>query len=309
MNFIHGVTFLLENGNSQSFAGEETRRSLVLMKETTGCDTVILAFGALQDTPYSEGIDWQGPIFPTDQDLIDLITYAKSLGLRVILKPMLNCRNGVWRAHIAFFDKDVPCEPKGSVWFQHYSEYILHAAALAEKTSCEMLLVGCELVQMEHWDAAWRELVKKVRGIYHGLVSYNTDKYQEEMVTWWDCLDVISSSGYYPESAWNKNLDRIEAVVKRYNRPFFFAECGCMCRIGCEEVPNDWRFEGPFDPMVQAKYYEVMFRECAKRPWIRGFGIWDWPQYQIQLKNPAEDDGYFIWQKPAAAVIRAFYES
>ena len=44
---------------------------------------------------------------------------------------------------------------------------------------------------------------------YYGLMSYNTDKYQEDHVSWWDCVDVISSSGYYPIDQWEQELDRI----------------------------------------------------------------------------------------------------
>lgn len=41
-----------------------------------------------------------------------MIRFAQSLGLKVALKPTVNCDNGVWRARISFFDHDVPCEPK-----------------------------------------------------------------------------------------------------------------------------------------------------------------------------------------------------
>ena len=64
------------------------------------------------------------------------------------------------------------------------------------------------------------------RQVYHGLLTYNTDKYQEEMVTWWDALDVISSSGYYPIDKWDENFRRIKAVADAFDKPFFFAECG-----------------------------------------------------------------------------------
>ena len=106
---------------------------------------------------------------PSDDELREVINYAKTLGLRVILKPMLNCRNGVWRAFINFFDKDVPCEPKWSVWFKNYTEYMLHYAAIAEETGCEMLMIGCELVMAERQEKYWRALIEKVRLVYTGL--------------------------------------------------------------------------------------------------------------------------------------------
>lgn len=79
---------------------------------------------------------------------------------------------------------------------------------------------------------------------YHGLVSYNTDIYQEDHVSWWDCVDVISSSGYYPIDQWEQELDRIEKIVLKYRKLFFFAEAGCMSRKGSGMVPNNWELQG-----------------------------------------------------------------
>lgn len=306
MEFINGYTFLLRESKTQGFADEKTRQSLKLLKDSTGCNYIVLAFGALQDTAQSEQIDFKGPHIPTDEELLKVIGYARELGLKIILKPMLNCRNGVWRAHINFFDKDVPCEPKWSVWFENYMSYIVHFAEIAQKTECEILMIGCEMVQSERMESYWRELVRRVRQVYHGPVTYNTDKYQEDVVKWWDCLDIISSSGYYPQDKWEENLDRIEQVVKKYNKPFFFAECGCMCREGCTEAPNDWTYQGKYNLQIQADYFKQMFEECSKRSWIEGFGIWAW------VNNPQDDegkldDGYGTYGKPSCQVIKEFY--
>lgn len=143
---------------------------------------------------------------PTDEELRSMIAYAVDLGLRVILKPMVNCRDGSWRAWINFFDNEVPCEPKWSRWFDSYMDYMLHYARLAEECGCEMLIIGCELVMAERREAEWRELISKLRTVYFGLLTYNTDKYQEDRVPWWDALDVISSSGYYPMDGGRKIL-------------------------------------------------------------------------------------------------------
>jgi hypothetical protein len=95
----------------------------------------------------------------------------------------------------------------------------------------------------------------------------------EEHVTWWDCLDVISSSGYYPITDWEKELDRIEAVVLRERKPFFFAEAGCPSRDTSPMLPNAWDLPGKTDADAQAGYYRVLFEHCGKRPWIEGFGF------------------------------------
>ena len=186
--YIKGFTFRLCPGKAQGFADEKTKESLRTLKASTAIDTAVIAIVALQDTPHSEQIDYTGSHMPSDDELKEMIGYAKSIGLRVILKPMVNCRNGVWRAFINFFDKDVVCEPKWSQWFKNYAAYMLHYAAVAQETGCEMLIVGCELVMSERQEKYWRDLIGKVRGVYSGLLTYNTDKYQEDQVQWWDCV-------------------------------------------------------------------------------------------------------------------------
>lgn len=306
MKYVKGFTYRMAPSKNQSFAGDEAKKSLLLLKEATACDTIVLAIGALQDTPQSEYIDYVGEHMPTDEELGTMIDYAKELGLRVILKPMLNCRNHVWRAHINFFDLEVVCEPKWSTWFRSYNEYILHYAQIAEEKECEMLIIGCELVQTERKEGYWRELIEQVRKVYQGLITYNTDKYQETEIKWWDAVDVISSSGYYPINEWEENLDRIEAVVTKFDKPFFFAECGCPCRTGSANIPNDWTFQGPKDVMEQARYYEAMFEACSKREFVQGFACWDW--LSNLLDYPVDNDGYSVYQKPAADRIKKWYE-
>lgn len=196
-----------------------------------------------------------------------------------------------------FFDKDVPCEPKWSDWFRSYSAYILHFAKIAEDTGCEMLCIGCEMVQTDRREAEWRQLIAEVRKVYTGLITYNCDKYQEDNVGWWDALDIISSSGYYPANDWENQLNRIEKVVQAYGKPFFFMEAGCLSRSGSAAIPNDWTLAGTADQDEQVKFYKAMFSACDSREWIGGFMLWDWPAKLYSLDEAAADDGYCIYGK------------
>ena len=171
-----------------------------------------------------------------------------------------------------------------------------------------MFIAGCEMVMSEHRDAEWRKLISDIKEVYHGPVSYNTDKYQEDNVTWWDCVDVISSSGYYPVNDWENQLDRIEKVVKKFNKPFFFAECGCMSTKGSFLVPNDWCIRGEAAPDEQALWYKAMFEACKKRPFVRGFCIWAWAAKQYPLSGAAANTGYEIYGKPALEVVHHYYK-
>ena len=281
------------------FAQTRARESLCLMKQRTGATHVIFAPRAEQATPYCEKISWASGV--SDDELRSMILHAQQLGLTVFLKPTVNCSDGVWRAHIHCFDVDVPCEPKWSNWFAAYTAFQLHYARIAEETGCAMFLAGCEMVGTEHREAEWRRLIADIRSVYRGPVSYNTDKYQEGHVQWWDAVDVISSSGYYPLSCWEQELDRIEIIVRRFGKPFFFAETGCMSVHGAGAVPNDWEVQGTPDETEQAGWYAEMLKACSRRPWISGIALWDWPA-DLGHASP-----YSVCGKEAEAVIRRYF--
>lgn len=306
MNYIKGITFA-PFACKGTFEKESAYESLRIMRERTGADFVILVPNGLQDTPQSESIDYKGKAAIGDEELERMIAYAKELGLRVALKPTVNCKNGTWRAHICFFDEDVVCEPKWSNWFAAYTQFQLHYARIAQKCGCEMFIAGCEMVQAEKREAEWRKLIADIRKEYTGLVSYNTDKYQEERVKWWDCVDVISSSGYYPIDKWEQELDRIESVVKKYNKPFFFAEIGCMSVTGSKFVPNNWGIKGEADMEGQAAWYRAMLEACDKRDWINGLCVWDWPAFLYQEEMAPRQMDYAIYGKTAEQVVKKYY--
>lgn len=306
MEFIKGITFA-PFARRGFLSRREAFESLDNLIERTNANLIILVPNGLQDTPQSEEIDFYSEATMSDGELTDIIEYAHKKGIKVALKPTANCRNGTWRAHINFFDEDVPCEPKWKNWFKSYTDFQLHYAEIAEKTGCELFIAGCEMVQSERREKEWRKLIADIRGVYSGLVSYNTDKYQEHNVKWWDCVDIISSSGYYPINDWEVQLDRIEKVVKKFKKPFFFAECGCMSTKGSNLVPNDWSVRGEVDSEGQAAWYTAMFEACEKRDWVEGFAVWDWCGKQYPVSKALTHGGYEIYGKPAEKVVSDFY--
>jgi hypothetical protein len=227
--------------------------------------------------------------------------------MKVCLKPVVNVADGTWRAYIGFFDWDVPGEPTWSEWFESYTAFILHAAVIAEEEGCDMLCIGCEMVRADSQDALWRALITKVRGVYSGLITYNCDKYQEDHVTWWDAVDVVSSSGYYPMGSWPEQLDRISAVVERVGKPFFFMEAGCPSRTGSPAKPNDWSLPGEPNGAAQLDYYRDMLAQCRSRPWVDGLMLWDWPATLYPQSEAAGNDDYCPYGKPAGAFLTEQY--
>lgn len=304
MDFLKGFTFapFCERG---VLGKEETRKSLKVMQEETGCNLVIFAPVGWMATAHTEEIDYTSDMTCGDEELAEIIRYAKELGLKVGIKPTVNCKDGTWRAHVNFFDEDVPCEPKWGNWFARYTEFQLHYAKIAQQTGCDVFITGCEMVMTERRETEWRRLIADVKQRYSGPVSYNTDKYQEHNVKWWDCVDVISSSGYYPIDDWEHQLARIESVVKKFDKPFFFAELGCMSAEGSPMAPNNWEIGGREDCEGQAKWFEAMFAALEKNSWVQGLAIWSWNPV---LLSEETKKGYEIYNKPALNVVREHFK-
>lgn len=231
---IAGITWGWPGIRGQ-WGGERAEASLRALADT-GATWVTLAYAVLQPDAHTPDIDPDSSV--SEDEIRWAVARCRELGLRVCLKPTVNCADGTWRAYIDFLHPDVPGEPTWGQWFESYRAVLVPAAALAAELEVEMFCVGCEMVSADVHDAQWRETISAVREVYPGLVTYNCDKYQEDRLTWWDAVDVISSSGYYPTGTWPTHLARIGAVVAREGKPFLFLEGGCPSREGSPARPK-----------------------------------------------------------------------
>lgn len=82
-----------------------------------------------------------------------MIRYAKSKSNCVALKPTVNCKNGVWRAYISFFEKDVPCEPKWENGFAmwEWAPVLLSRSTEARDTSYEICIKPVQEVIKDYY--------------------------------------------------------------------------------------------------------------------------------------------------------------
>ena len=309
LNNIKGITFA-PFAHKGVLSKKDAFKSLDAIKERTAANFIMLVPCGLQETAQSDIIRYDTEATMSDTELIAIIRYAKKLGFNVGLKPTINCKNGVYRAYVSFFDNEVPNEPCWRNWFNSYTEFQMHYAEIAKAENVDMFVCGSEMVMAESREDDWRRLIKQLRRVYSGILTYNTDKYQEDHVTWWDALDSISSSGYYPINALEENFQRIAEVAKRFDRPFLFMESGCPSRAGSEYIPNNWSYGGPQNLKAQADWYQAFADALLRHPWVRGCVWWDWSATRLYpLEKAATDDGYCVYGKPTEAVLKRYTEA
>ena len=194
---ILGYTYgyMANRGEINSPKGIHSQEMLYEMHNNWIC----LAVANYQKTYSSTHIYADYERTPTDRDIEGFVRRAHAKNIKVCLKPMLNCEDNVWRALIQFPDVNMDeNDIYWKQWFDNYKHFILKYAELAEELKCEMLCIGCEMLGTEHRKYEWLYLIEEIRKIYSGKIVYNTNHDHEEDVEWFDALDYIGTSAYYP---------------------------------------------------------------------------------------------------------------
>lgn len=242
---------------------------------------------------------------------------AKKLGLKSVLKPHLWIHRppeGKWRAEIAMKN-----EADWQRWFEQYRRFILHFAALAQKTGIDVFCIGTELhTTIKERDKDWRHLIAEVRKVYHGKLTYAANWYQEfEDVGFWDELDFIGIQAYFPltdkinpsvedlKRGWEPYSKKIENVQRKFNKPVIFTEIGYKSARNAAIRPWEWKNDSSEQQdraalLTQANCYEAFFQSFWNKDWFAGVYFWKWfpnlenvPHYEeldfTPQNRPAED--------------------
>ncbi len=303
------------------FRTEGAIKSQELLYET-GVNWVCLTVVCTQETAHSTNIDFDFVRTCSDRDIMDAVERAHSKGVKVCLKPMVNCRDGVWRAYINFADSDFAGkDPYWDKWFKSYGNFMKYYAELAEETGCEMLCIGCEMCGTERKEKHWRKLIAELRTIYSGELIYNTNHGHEGEVKWFDAVDYVGTSAYFPvadaggatsemmQERWSRIRDELYKVYEKWQKKIVFIEIGCRSANGCATMPWDFSHKDlPHDEDEQANFYDSCLATFADQPWFGGIFWWDWSTYIYDTKEEAaKENGFNIHLKKAEEVLKKWY--
>src|SRR5437773_1422484 len=167
--------------------------------KATGANSIAFAPRWFMDNPYVNTLAPAPELgSPSDESLIAAIQEAHRQGLRVMLRPYIDIKDGSWRANIAPADLNA--------WFANYTAFIDHYLDIAKQQNVEEFTLGVELINMTVPQNApqWIALIGQARGRYSGLLTYSANWGKKDtefqQITWWDRLDYIGLSAYYPLS-------------------------------------------------------------------------------------------------------------
>ncbi len=297
--FLKGFNFAHEGYQVYNgYMGTLACESLEKLKSMNVNTISILPYSGFRsmDDPYPFHFS-NGAGGENDAAVIRCAYNAEQLGFAVMMKPQVWSWMG-WTGDIKMEN-----EAEWDLFFKYYDEWIMHYALLAEIHHVEIFCVGNEFknATLSH-QKKWQELFSKVRKVYSGKITYAANWGDEfEKVTFWNDLDYIAVNCYYPLSSktdptddelllqMEKNLDLIESVQKKYNKPLLFTE------IGFSSIDNPWisphkdNNEQGYNELAQKRCYEVMFKAMEDENWIDGIYIWKWPSYMDFSKEYEKD--------------------
>jgi len=239
--------------------------------------------------PNFENIDSLPQYRRKDKTIVSLSKLAKSQGKGVMLKPHIWVRNG-WRDQIGFSDSK-----QWDEWFKNYSAITLQYAQVAQDGQADLFCIGTEMKQsILEQPKKWRELIKKIKNIYSGKLTYaaNWDREYQD-IPFWDQLDFIGIQAYFPmkiegEASVEKlkksvtpYVDTMARFAKAKQKQILFTEFGY--RSIQQNFAEPWDWPNQYDVFTklycedcQLRNYKVLLHAVHDKPWFAGGYIWEY---------------------------------
>ncbi len=302
------------------------RRCLEYAKQLGASHVAIVVQAQMTETT-SSTLSTQGGESTSMTELKRVIGLAEELSLKVILFPIIwldQRGEGEWRGTLAPRDLNR--------WWISYEEWITTLAVLAEKHKVSMLSIGSELSSLESDEGRWRAMIRRLRSSYSGLMTYSANWDHFDQVGFWDQLDMIGLTAYYPlatpqsilrkrerSSSHSKPRLRVNSMRSRWSlvrlgliewlekhhpqRSIFFTELGYPSQVGGAEKPWHYLQSAEVDLDIQRDAF-IAFRETWREDKrLRGVNIWN-----IWGLGGPHDAWYTIRGKPASKEVARLFE-
>lgn len=127
---------------------------------------------------------------PDEREINYAVTMAKNNGLKVMLMPTIEVnRPGFIKSNL-IGEEFAPYQARR--WFKFYQEELLKIAKIAEENGTDMICIGHNLKHLSYYERHWDELIKAVREVYSGKLTYSASLDIEFLKSgFWKKLDYV----------------------------------------------------------------------------------------------------------------------
>jgi len=278
--------------------------------QNLGVDSVSLIVPKVQKDVSSIGFYDDPWITPSDESLRLAIREAHRRGMRVFLLPIVYLevlKEGEWRGTLAPGDWDA--------WFRTYEAMITHYARMAGEERVEYFSAGSELCSSEKMRERWERVIRKIRSVYPGPITYSANWDHLNPVSFGERLDFLGMNAYYEVG--KETGPEVNAMVARWkviqkgirswrrangDKPVVITEIGYPSRTGASVDPWNYFGEGDPAPQEQRKCFEAFFQAWKGETMLAGVYFYLWSG-----NGGPQDRDYTPRGKPAQDVIQAWY--
>lgn len=246
------------------------------------------------------------------------IQEAKKLGLKVMLKPQVYVPDG-WVG-----DLDFETETEWQAWEAQYKKFIFSFLNVATEMDVEMFCIGTEFtISTQKRPQFWQQLIKEARSKYSGKITYSANWDHYKNIAFWDQLDYIGISSYFPLSdeknpslgqllkKWVPIRKELKNFAHVHQKKILFTEYGYMSVDGC--AGKAWEIEKNKDRLhinhyAQSNAYDALWTAMSTENYWHGGFLWKWFPDGMGHEGYPEKD-YTPQDKPSEMIIKKWFST
>ena len=258
---------------------------------------------------YDRNLRWWGESF---EGVVTLVNLARAQRQSIMIKPHVWISKEGWPGEYT-----LKTEEDWQVWEETYTRYIIDFATLADSLEVELFCIGTEFRKaVVERPEFWQQLIREVKAVYTGKITYAANWDNFENVSFWKELDYIGIDAYFPLDTalrpsrehliaqWQPINQLLAAYSKKYQKPILFTEYGY--RSVCHTTGPHWESDDHlFDEKAQQVAYEAMYETVWSQPWFAGGFLWKWRFYDDI--GGFNDKGFTPQGKSAETTIARYY--
>lgn len=271
-----------------------------------GATDVLVVVNAYQSTRFASDIALRPGRSPSEATVAWTLAQVRAAGMRAALMPVVRLERRApheWRGMIA------PADGLDA-WFASYRRFVMPLARLAEEAGAERLIIGSELSSLERYEDRWRALIVEARERFSGTMTYSANWDHANAVGFWDALDEIGLTAYFPVGgseppsdqalahAWRTPREEIDGLGRRKGKPVLITEVGYTSQRGAAAQPWEHTSSAEIDLQLQRNLYRGFCDAFSETPSVSGFYVWNW----FGFGGP-RDAGFTPRGKPAASEL------
>jgi len=257
---------------------------------------------------YGGGHQWWGE---TIEGTVSIANSSHAVGQKVMIKPHVWVVGDGWPGEF-----DLEDEEDWQVWESTYREYILTFAKIADSVNAELFCIGTEYrFAAKKREKFWRQLIKDVREVYSGPLTYAANWDNHENVQFWDALDYIGIDGYFPVSkeqvpslevlkeGWQGVSTNLRKFSEKWGKKILFTEFGFKSADYAVSGMQDEKTKVP-NMKNQFNGYRAFFETIWREDFFAGGFLWKWTFFPNDQNSGIKNTRYTPQGKPAYGLIQ-----